>query len=155
MNATTVNEFAQRCAELAGAIIEVKPRKAELAVASRVLRLAVWLSQKSRERGMLNADVRVFMERCSEAVRERAREAVREAQAVVKAMREAQAKKEAKAMSKAIAAEEAAAAAKAEAEDKTEAVAEAKPQNMSDEDFEEYLQKVGPFEAARILREVL
>lgn len=149
MNATTVNEFAQRCAELAGVIIEVKPRKAELAVASRVLRLAVWLSQKSRERGMLNADVRVFMERCPEAVRERARETVREAQAVVKARREAQAEKEAKAMSKLIAAEEAAAAAKAEA------VAEAKPQNMSDEDFEEYLQKVGPFEAAHILREVL
>lgn len=121
MNATTVNEFAQHCAELAGDIVEVKPRKAELAVASRVLRLAVWLSQKSRERGMLNADVRVFMKRCPEAVRERAREAVREAQAVVKAMRAAQ----------------------------------AKPQNMSDEDFEEYLQKVGPFEAARILREVL
>lgn len=150
MNATTVNEFAQRCAELAGAIIAAKPRKAELAVASRVLRLAVWLSQKSRERGMLNADVRVFMKRFSEAVRERARKAVREAQAVVKAMREAQAKKKAEAMSKVIAA-----AAKAEAEGKTEAVAEAKPQNMSDEDFEEYLQKVGPFEAARILREVL
>lgn len=131
MNTTTVNELAQYCAELAGVIIELKPRKAELAVASRVLRLAVWLSQKSRERGMLNAEVRVFMERCPEAVRERAREAVREAQAVAKDMREAQAKKEAEAMSK------------------------AKPQNMSDEDFEEYLQKVGPFEAARILREVL
>lgn len=127
MNATTVNEFAQRCAKLAGAIIEAKPRKAERAVASRVLRLAVWLNQKSLERGTLNANVRVFMERRSEAERERARKAVREAQAVVKAMRAAQAKKE----------------------------AEAKPQNMSDEDFEEYLQKVGPFEAARILREVL
>lgn len=97
MNATTVNEFAQRCAELAGAIIEGKPRKAELAVASRVMRLAVWLSQKSRER---------------------AHEAVREAQAMVKARREAQAKKEAEAMSKAIAAEEAAAAAEAETEAK-------------------------------------
>lgn len=141
MNATTVNEFAQRCAELAGAIIEAKPRKAELAVASRVLRLTVWLSQKARERGMLNADVRVFMERCPEAVRERAREAVREARAVVKARREAQAKKEAE--------------ADAKAEAKAEVVAETKSQNMSDEDFEEYLQKLDPFEAARILREVL
>ena len=35
------------------------------------------------------------------------------------------------------------------------AIVEAKPQNMSDEDFEEYLQKMGPFEAARILREIL
>ena len=133
MNATTVNEFAQYCAELTGAIIEAKPRKAELAAASRVLRLAVWLSQKSRERGMLNANMRVFMGRCPEAVRERALEAVREAQAVAKAMREAQAKKEAEAKSK----------------------AETKPQNMSDEDFEGYLQKLDPFEAARILREVL
>lgn len=72
MNAVTVNEFAQHCAELAGAIIEAKPRKAD-----------------------------------------------------------------------------------AKAEAKAEVVAETKSQNMSDEDFEEYLQKLDPFEAARILREVL
>lgn len=74
MNATTVNQFAQRCATLAVAIDAAKPRKAEKEVAARLAKLAAWLRAQGEARRALHMRVSDFMARCPASVRDAARE---------------------------------------------------------------------------------
>ena len=127
MNATTVNEFAQRCDAIAAQLEQLRGN------AERVRALAQWLRDQGRARHALHMRVREFMARCPETVHDAARAVVREAQAAIAAAKAAPAKK---------AVRKHKAAAKKERTDL-----------MSDEDYAEMLQRLDPFEAARIQRE--
>lgn len=86
MNATTVNQFAQRCDALALSIEQLSGN------ADRVRALAQWLRDQGRARHALHMRVREFMARCPAAVRDAARALVREAREQLKALRAAAAK---------------------------------------------------------------
>lgn len=124
MNDTTVNQFAQRCDAIATQLEQLRGN------AERVRALAQWLRDQGRARHALHMRVREFMERCPAALRDAARAVVREALDAIAAPK-APAKK---------------AVRKRKA--KTE-----RTDLMSDEDYAEMLQKLDPFEAARIQAE--
>ena len=127
MNATTVNQFATRVNALAYAI-ETLGGKTD-----RLRALALWLLNQASARNALDMDVREFMARCPAAVRDAARAVVRDAQTLLRALRTRSANKVLRKRK---------AAAKKERTDL-----------MSDEDYAEMLQRMDPFEAARIQRE--
>nr|DAV82760.1 MAG TPA: hypothetical protein [Caudoviricetes sp.] len=127
MNATTVNQFAQRCDALAQSIAKLHGN------AERVRALAAWLLAQGEARNALDMDVREFMARCPAAVRDAARVVMREAQTLLRALRTRAANK---VMRKRKAAPE-----------------KQRSDLMSDEDYAEMLQRMDPFEAARIQRE--
>lgn len=127
MNATTVNQFAQRCDALAQSIAKLHGN------AERVRALAAWLLAQGEARNALDMDVASFMERCPATVRDAARTVVRDAQTLPRALRT-------RANSKIL---------------RKRKPAARSPRNMSDEEFNEMLQRMDPCEAARLLREVL
>ena len=132
MNATTVNQFAQRCDALAQGIEQLNGN------ADRVRALAQWLRDQGRARHALHMRVHEFMARCPATVRDAARALVSEAQALLKSLRDA--------------------AAKPTAAQKVVRKRKAAPKKertdlMSDEDYAEMLQRMDPFEAARIQAE--
>lgn len=127
MNATTVNQFATRANALAYAI-EVLGGKTD-----RLRALSHWLLNQAVARDALDMDVREFMARCPAAVRDAARAVVRDAQTLLRALRTRAANKTLR---------------KRKAAPKKE-----RTDLMSDEDYAEMLQRMGPFEAARIQRE--
>lgn len=131
MNATTVNQFAQRCDALTQDIEQLSGN------ADRVRALAQWLRDQGRARHALHMRVREFMARCPVAVRDAARAVVADAQSQLKSLRDAATKPAAPA-------EKTARKRKAKAE---------RTDLMSDEDYAEMLQRMDPFEAARIQRE--
>lgn len=124
MNATTVNQFAQRCDAIAAQLEQLRGD------AERVRALAQWLRDQGRARHALHMRVREFMARCPAAVRDAARAVVREALNAIAAPK-APAKKALRKRK-----------AKAERTDL-----------MSAEDYAEMLRKLDPFEAARIQAE--
>lgn len=129
MNATTVNQFAQRCDAIA-AELETLHGNAE-----RVRALAQWLRDQGRARHALHMRVRDFVARCPAAVRDAARAVVREALDTIAAS---------KTPAKAAPAKKAVRKRKAKAE---------RADLMSVEDYAEMLRKLDPFEAARIQAE--
>lgn len=130
MNATTVNQFAQRCDAIA---VELETLRGN---AEHVRALAQWLRDQGRARHALHMRIREFMARCPAAVRDAARAVVREALATIAAL---------KAQAKAPSAKKAGR--------KRKAAPKANPKNMSVEDYAEMLRRLDPFEAARIQRE--
>lgn len=140
MKATTVNQFATRADALAYAI-ESLGGKAE-----RLRKLALWMLKQASPRKAFDMDVREFMAGYSERVREAAREVWINARALLSML---QAEREA---------ESKAAAKRAPRKAVRKAVRKAAPKKgrtdlMSDEDYAEMLQRMDPFEAARIQRE--
>lgn len=129
MNTTTVNQFAQRCDAIA-AQLETLHGSAE-----RVRALAQWLRDQGRARHALHMRVREFMARCPATVRDAARAVVREALDAITAS---------------TAPAKAAPAKKAVRKHKVKAK---RTDLMSDEDYAEMLQRMDPFEAARIQAE--
>lgn len=129
MNATTVNQFAQRCDSIASQLEQLSSN------AERVRALAQWLRDQGRARHAMHMRVREFMSRCPAAVRDAAREVVREALATIAAP---------KTPTKAAPAKKAMRKRKAKAK---------RTDLMSDEDYAEMLQRMDPFEAARTQRE--
>lgn len=107
----------------------------------RLCKLAMWVLEQAEKRGALNMCIRDFMARCPATVRDAARALVREAQGQLKALRAAAAKP---AAAKVAPAKKAVRKRKAKAE---------RTDLMSDEDYAEMLQRMDPFEAARIQRE--
>lgn len=126
MNATTVNQFAQRCDALAQGIEQLSGN------ADRVRALAQWLRDQGRARHVLHMRVREFMQRCPAAVRDAARTVVADAQALLTSLRDAAAKPVAV---------------------KKAAPKKERTDLMSVEDYAEMLRRMDPFEAARIQRE--
>ncbi len=129
MNATTVNQFAQRCDAIASQLEQLSGD------AGRVRALAQWLRDQGRARHALHIRVREFMTRCPAAVRDAARTVVREALDAIATP---------KTPAKAAPAKKAVRKRKAKAK---------RTDLMSDEDYAEMLQRMDPFEAARIQRE--
>lgn len=78
MNATTVNQFAQRCDALAQGIEQLSGN------ADRVRALAQWLRDQGRARHALHMRAHEFMARCPVAVRDAARAVVTDAQSQLK-----------------------------------------------------------------------
>ena len=126
MNATTVNQFAQRCDALAQGIEQLSGN------ADRVRALAQWLRDQGRARHVLHMRVREFMQRCPAAVRDAARTVVADAQALLTSLRDAAAKPVAV---------------------KKAAPKKERTDLMSVEDYAEMLRRMDSFEAARIQRE--
>lgn len=133
MNAMTVNQFAQRCDALAQGIEQFSGN------ANRVRALAQWLRDQGRARHALHMRVREFMARCPVAVRDAARAVVADAQSLLKSLRDAATKP--------------AAPAKKAVRKRKAAPKKKRADLMSDEDYAEMLQRMDPFEAARIQRE--
>jgi hypothetical protein len=127
MNTTTVNQFATRANALAYAI-ETLGGKTD-----RLRALTLWLLKQASARNALDMDMREFMARCPEAVRDAARAVVCDAQTLLQALRTRAANKVLR---------------KRKTAPKKE-----RPDLMSDEDYAEMLQRMDPFEAARIQRE--
>lgn len=132
MNTTTVNQFATRANARAYAI-ELLGGKAD-----RLRALSLWLLKQASARNALDMDVREFMTRCPATVRDAAREVWSNARTLLKSLRDAAAKP--------------VAAKKAVRKRKT-APKKERTDLMSDEDYAEMLQRMDPFEAARIQRE--
>lgn len=132
MKATTVNQFATRTNELAYAI-ETLGGKAD-----RLRALSLWLLKQAGARNALDMDVREFMTRCPATIRDAAREVWSNAQASLKSLSGAAAKP---------------AAAKKAVRKRKAAPKKERTDLMSDEDYAEMLQRMDPFEAARIQRE--
>lgn len=109
----------------------------------RLYKLAMWVLEQAKKRDALNMRIRDFMARCPATVRDAARALVREAQGQLKALRATAAKP---------AAAKAASAKKAVRKHKA-AHKKERTDLMSDEDYAETLQRMDPFEAARIQRE--
>ena len=109
----------------------------------RLYKLAMWVLEQAEKRDALNMRIRDFMARCPASVRDAARALVREAQGQLKTLRAAAAKP---------AAAKAAPAKKAVRKRKA-AHKKERTDLMSDEDYAEMLQRMDPFEAARIQRE--
>lgn len=129
MNATTVNQFAQRCDAIAAQLEQLRGS------AERVRALAQWLRDQGRARHTLHMRVHEFMARCPAAVRDAARAVVREALDAITAS---------KTPAKAAPAKKAVRKRKAKAE---------RTDLMSVEAYAEMLRRMDPFEAARIQRE--
>lgn len=109
----------------------------------RLYKLAMWVLEQAEKLDALNMRIRDFMARCPASVRDAARALVSEAQEQLKALRAAAAKP---AAAKAAPAKNA--VRKRKAAHKKE-----RTDLMSDEDCAEVLQRMDPFEAARIQRE--
>lgn len=133
MKAMTVVQFANWLNVISSDMSGLKgnPANEDRTINLRLYKLAMWVLEQAEQRGALNMRIRDFMACCPATVRDAARALVREAQEQLKALRAAAAKP---------------AAAK-------KAVRKANPKNMSDEDYAEMLQKLDPFEAARIQAE--
>lgn len=144
MKAMTVKQFANWTLALSYDIAELKGytvRDMKGTLCERLGALARWALEQGEARRALNMRIVDFMARCPEVVRDAARTLVREAQAQLKSLRDAAAKP---------AATKAAPAKKAVRKRKTKAE---RTDLMSDEDYAEMLQRMDPFEAARIQRE--
>lgn len=129
MNATTVNQFAQRCDAIAQEVETLRGN------AERVRAFAQWLRDQGRARHALHMRVCEFMARCPATVRDAARAVVREALDTIAAP---------KTPAKAAPVKKARRKCKAKAE---------RTDLMSVEDYAEMLRRMDPFEAARIQRE--
>ena len=127
MNATTVNQFATRANALAYAI-ETLGGKTD-----RLRALTLWLLKQASARDALDMDVREFMTRCPAAVRDAARAVVRDSQTLLRALRTRSANKVLR--------------------KRKAALKKERTDLMSDEDYAEMLQRMDPFEAARVQRE--
>lgn len=132
MNATTVNQFATRANALAYAIETLSGN------AKRLRALSSWMLKQASARNALDMDVREFMARCPATVRDAAREVWSSAQALLKSLSDATAKP---------------AATKKVVRKRKAAPKKKRTDLMSDEDYAEMLQRMDPFEAARIQRE--
>lgn len=132
MNATTVNQFTTRANERAYEI-ELLGGKAD-----RLRALSLWLLKQASARNALDMDVREFMTRCPATVRDAAHEVWSNARALLKSLRDAAAKP---------------AVTKKVARKRKAAPKKKRTDLMSDEDYAEMLQRMDPFEAARIQRE--
>lgn len=73
MNATTVNQFTQRCDAIAAELETLRGN------AERAHALAQWLRDQGRARHALHMRIHEFMARCPTPVRDAARTIVREA----------------------------------------------------------------------------
>lgn len=144
MKAMTVIQFANWLNVISSDMSELKGSSAneDRTINLRLRKLAMWVLEQAEQRGALNMRIRDFMARCPAAVRDAARALVREAQGQLKTLRAAAAKPVA-----------AKAAPAKKAMRKRKAAPKANPKNMSDEDYVEMLQKLDPFEAARIQAE--
>lgn len=130
MNATTVNQFITRANVLAYAIETLGGN------ADRLRALALWMLKQASQRKTFGMDVREFMARCPTKVRDAAREVWVNARALLKSLRDD--------VAKPVATKKAVRKRKAKAK---------RTDLMSDEDYAEMLQRMDPFEAARIQRE--
>lgn len=144
MKAMTVIQFANWLNVISSDMSELKGRRVneDRTIHLRLYKLAMWVLEQAEQRGALNMRIRDFMARCPATVRDAARALVREAQEQLKALRAAAAKPVA-----------AKAAPAKKATRKRKAAPKTNPKNMSDEDYAEMLQRMDPFEAARIQRE--
>lgn len=144
MKAMTVIQFANWLNVISSDMSELKGSSAneDRTINLRLRKLAMWVLEQAEQRGALNMRIRDFMARCPAAVRDAARALVHEAQGQLKTLRAAAAKPVA-----------AKAAPAKKAMRKRKAAPKANPKNMSDEDYVEMLQKLDPFEAARIQAE--
>lgn len=145
MAVKTVKQFANWIGVINSEINDLKRAplgSAERALNARLFKFTMWLLGQADKRCALDMNIDDFMARCPAAVRDAALALVREAKAELKALRAAAAKP---------AAAEAAPAKKAVR--KRKAAPKANPKNMCDEDYAEMLQRMDPFEAARIQRE--
>lgn len=135
MNVTTVNQFATRANALAYTI-ELLGGKAD-----RLRALALWMLKQASPRKAIDMDVREFMARCPATVRDAAREVWINARALLSML---QAEREAEASVKPAPTKKAMRKCKVKTK---------RTDLMSDEDYAEMLQRMDPFEAARIQRE--
>ena len=146
MKAMTVVQFANWLNVISSDMTEAKGGFAageDRTLNVRLYKLAMWVLEQAEKRGALNIRIRDFMARCPASVRDAARALVREAQGQLKALRAAAAKP---------------AAAKAAPAKKAVRKRKAAPKKertdlMSEEGYAEMLQRMDPFEAARIQRE--
>lgn len=146
MKAMTVVQFANWLNVISSDMTEAKggfSATEDRTLNVRLYKLAMWVREQAEKRDALNMRIRDFMARCPATVRDAARALVREAQGQLKALRATAAKP---------------AAAKATPAKKAVRKRKAAPKKertdlMSDEDYAEMLQRMDPFEAARIQRE--
>ena len=146
MKAMTVVQFANWLNVISSDMTEAKggfSATEDRTLNVRLYKLAMWVLEQAEKRGALNMRIRDFMARCPATVRDAARALVREAQGSLKALRAAAAKP---------AAAKAAPAKKAVRKRKA-AHKKERTDLLSDEDYAEMLQRMDPFEAARIQRE--
>lgn len=143
MKAMTVTQFANWLNVISSDMSELKgnPVNEDRAINRRLFKLGMWVLEQADQRDALNMSIADFMARCPATVRDAARALVREAQEQLKALRAAAAKP---AAAKAAPAKKAVRKRKAKAE---------RTDLMSAEDYAEMLQRMDPFEAARIQRE--
>lgn len=136
----TVKQFANWIGVINSEINDLKRAplgSAERALNARLYKFVMWLLEQADKRAALDMNIDDFMARCPASVRDAALVLVREAKAELKALRAAAAKP----------------AAAKKVVRKRKAAPKANPKNMSDEDYAEMLQRMDPFEAARIQRE--
>lgn len=136
----TVKQFANWIGEINSEINDLKRAplgSAEHALNARLYKFVMWLLEQADKRAALAMNIDDFMARCPASVRDAALALVREAKAELKALRAAATKP----------------AAARKVVRKRKAAPKANPKNMSDEDYAEMLQKLDPFEAARIQAE--
>lgn len=146
MKAMTVTQFANWLNVISSDMTEAKggsPATEDRTLNVRLYKLAMWVLEQAEKRDALNMHIRDFMTCCPATVRDAARALVREAQGQLKALRANAAKP---------AAAKAAPAKKAVRKRKA-AHKKERTDLMSDEDYAEMLQRMDPFEAARIQRE--
>lgn len=146
MKAMTVVQFANWLNVISSDMTEAKGGFAadeDRSLNERLYKLAMWVLEQAEKRDALNMRIRDFMARCPASVCDAARALVREAQGRLKALRATAAKP---------AAAKAAPAKKAVRKRKA-AHKKERTDLMSDEDYAEMLQRMDPFEAARIQRE--
>lgn len=137
MKAMTVKQFANWTLTLSSDVAELSGfgvRDTKGTICERLGKLARWALEQGEARGALDMCIADFMARCPAAVRDAARSVVREAKASLVCLKSAKAAPAKKAVRK----------CKAKAE---------RTDLMSDEDYAEMLQRMDPFEAARIQRE--
>lgn len=139
MKAMTVVQFANWLNVISSNMSKLKGSTVneDRTINLRLYKLGMWVLEQAEQRNALNMCIRDFMARCPATVRDAARALVREAQEQLKALRAAAVKP----------------AAAKKAMRKRKAAPKANPKNMSDEDYAEMLQKLDPFEAARIQAE--
>ncbi len=142
MKAMTVVQFANWLNAISSDMTEAKGRftaDEDRTLNVRLYKLCMWVLEQAEQRDALNMRIRDFMARCPATVRDAARALVREAQGQLKALRAAAAKP--------------AAPAKKAVRKRKAAHKKERTDLMSDEGYAEMLQRMDPFEAARIQRE--
>lgn len=146
MKAMTVVQFANWLNVISSDMTEAKggfSATEDRTLNVRLYKLTMWVLEQAEKRGALNMRIRDFMARCPATVRDAARALVREAQGQLIALRAAAAKPAAAK----------AAPAKKTVRKRKAAHKKERTDLMSDEDYAEMLQRMDPFEAARIQRE--